>query len=358
MTSLLVFILGAAVAQGLFLVTALAALPVRDVRARWLLTAVIAVLTITLTEEFLDVAGWPFGIGIGLAAEFATGPLILFFAIALVGEDPTPVRDRWAHFIPFGLSILWLITLNVLPGDRWVSLSNPEIRHWIALTVTVKCLYMLFYGWQAWRVLSRPYPGARSRAQAITWVRRWLYFFYAIYALAGASFYAFYFRLPFMFDSDYVGAVVLVASVYSLAYFALANRAVFDRIRPQGGTPADTTIIKQAQRILDETAGEGDMTLARLARGLGRPEAEVSEALNAAIPGGFYGLLNSHRLDVFRRLAAAPDALDRTVLDLALEAGFQSKATFYRVLKAQTGLTPAQFRARIDTRGPNHPVET
>ncbi len=77
-----------------------------------------------------------------------------------------------------------------------------------------------------------------------------------------------------------------------------------------------------------------ELNLQRLAAPLGLKPARLSQALNMADTGGYKALINEYRLGHY--LAARADAAnsDKTTLQLAFEAGFNSKATFYRVLKA------------------------
>ena len=55
----------------------------------------------------------------------------------------------------------------------------------------------------------------------------------------------------------------------------------------------------------------------------------------------------------FRDLARDPANQTRGVLDLAFEAGFSSKATFYRYFRAREGVTPNDFRAALSAAGLN-----
>ena len=62
--------------------------------------------------------------------------------------------------------------------------------------------------------------------------------------------------------------------------------------------------------------------------------------------GGFYTLINKLRLDACIKLLDDHDNDERTVLDIAYESGFSSKATFYRYFRARKGMTPKSYRAQ------------
>ena len=78
-----------------------------------------------------------------------------------------------------------------------------------------------------------------------------------------------------------------------------------------------------------------------LARRLGTNSGHLSRALNDG-HGGFADAVARIRAE---RVAARIDAGESgDLLGLALEAGFGSKASFNRAFKAETGLTPTEFR--------------
>jgi AraC-like DNA-binding protein len=102
-------------------------------------------------------------------------------------------------------------------------------------------------------------------------------------------------------------------------------------------------------RQATEAAGwwrEPDLTLAELARRLGTNTAYLSRAVNEGLGMNFNAFVNRMRAEeVARRMQADPDARD--LLQLALEAGFSSKATFNRAFLAALGVTPSAFRRRL-----------
>ena len=350
--NVLAWIFGAAVAQGLFLVMALALLDVRHSSARWFLAIMLLVLTITLGEEFLDLTDRDLGLGIGLVAEFLLWPMLYLFVVSLAEDDPRPLKAQWWHLVPTGIGMAWYLAIYLSVEDPWMSLSNPETRHLIALTVLIKALFFTFY---AWLILRRPFQLAAKPEpvrRALRWVRGWLWFLCGSYVLGLTMFLAFYLRLDWAIDSDYFGGLLMVLAIYSLGYFALANRNVFD-VRPprsaRAEQPDDAAGIASAARdylVTSEAYLEPDLSLRKLAEALDLGETRLSNALNQSIDGGFYALINDLRLEACRALLDDPANARRTVLELAYAAGFSSKATFYRHFRARLGMTPRAYRAK------------
>lgn len=72
---------------------------------------------------------------------------------------------------------------------------------------------------------------------------------------------------------------------------------------------------------------------------------QISQAINQSDYSTFNSLLNHYRIKEFKKLLVEEKNSETELLQLAFSAGFNSKATFNRVFKQQTGLTPRQYRA-------------
>jgi AraC-like DNA-binding protein len=73
----------------------------------------------------------------------------------------------------------------------------------------------------------------------------------------------------------------------------------------------------------------------------------LSQVINEKEGKNFYDFVNSYRLKEFKRLIALPKYKQFTLLSIALECGFNSKSSFNRYFKKETGQTPSQYFALI-----------
>lgn len=87
-----------------------------------------------------------------------------------------------------------------------------------------------------------------------------------------------------------------------------------------------------------------ELDLDRLARLLGTNTTHLSKALNEG-HGGFAECLGRLRSAAVAR--ALEDGSGTDLLGLALECGFGSKASFNRIFRAQLGMSPSDYRARV-----------
>lgn len=88
------------------------------------------------------------------------------------------------------------------------------------------------------------------------------------------------------------------------------------------------------------------LRLNELSSALGVRCSDLSQTINDNYTVGFSSLVNSYR--VFEAITVLSqrkhDIEEKNILDIAFEVGFNSKSSFYRVFKNETGLTPLQFR--------------
>jgi AraC-like DNA-binding protein len=89
-----------------------------------------------------------------------------------------------------------------------------------------------------------------------------------------------------------------------------------------------------------------DLKVADLARELGVPEYKVTQCITGPLSfPNFNQMINHWRVERAMRMLGDARHANLPVLTIALDCGFGSIGPFNRAFKAQTGVTPTQFRA-------------
>lgn len=88
---------------------------------------------------------------------------------------------------------------------------------------------------------------------------------------------------------------------------------------------------------------EPGLSLTTVARRMGSNQTYVSRTLNQGMAQNFSQFVNGLRVVHAQRLIAEQET---NLVDVALEAGFGSKASFNRAFRQHTGMTPSGWRAR------------
>lgn len=86
-----------------------------------------------------------------------------------------------------------------------------------------------------------------------------------------------------------------------------------------------------------------ELTLNELSERIAVHPNVLSQVINSVLGKNFYDYINSLRIAAFEKLLADPDNRKYTMLSLAYECGFNSKASFNRNFKKHKGITPTEY---------------
>lgn len=90
-----------------------------------------------------------------------------------------------------------------------------------------------------------------------------------------------------------------------------------------------------------------DLTLQELSHKMNIKSAALSGFFSASLGRNFNEIINEHRVEEVKRLMNDPNTDPKsTLMELAYQSGFNSKATFNRIFKEMTGMTPKAFKAQ------------
>ncbi|NUQ22426.1 MAG: helix-turn-helix domain-containing protein [Saprospiraceae bacterium] len=294
------------------------------------------------------------------------GPLTLIYVRRLTHIAPAFQKKELLYLLPF---LVWLIVQ--LPyyfqtaAAKRAYLGNWELSvqdDFGLINQLTNFVHLLFFG-LCIRVYHKhehripDYYSDLSKVRLL-WLQRFLYITFAITAIGVFIFYAKKLDWPYLsglYPFHFLGVVVLI---YWTAYQAIAHPVLFSaEVYPSPEEQAEEAppsrldnatqqaMAGQLKKLMEEEHLylNSELTLKDLSDRLQSNKQYVSEVLNSYIGKTFYDFVNDYRIEAFKRLAADPSNSSLTLLGLALEAGFNSKATFNAVFKKKTGLTPSAF---------------
>jgi AraC-like DNA-binding protein len=108
---------------------------------------------------------------------------------------------------------------------------------------------------------------------------------------------------------------------------------------------AVSLIYKELVAIMDEKKPyvNPDLKLSELANMLNVHPNNLSQVINSVTNKSFYDLINERRIQEFLHLVTLPENKKYTLLTLAFECGFNSKASFNRNFKKIVGKSPSAY---------------
>ena len=111
--------------------------------------------------------------------------------------------------------------------------------------------------------------------------------------------------------------------------------------------PVDRGLVAALERLMtSERAYRQDgLTIGGLAQQLGLAEYRLRRLINQALGyRNFNSFVNHYRIAEAKAALADPAQVEVPVLTIALDAGFSSLGPFNRAFKAETGMTPSEYR--------------
>lgn len=88
---------------------------------------------------------------------------------------------------------------------------------------------------------------------------------------------------------------------------------------------------------------EPELTLSLLAKKLQTNTSVLSRVINQGFGSSFNDFINACRINAVKEKLQAGEQQTQTLLGIAFDCGFNSKATFNRAFKKATGLSPKEW---------------
>lgn len=158
------------------------------------------------------------------------------------------------------------------------------------------------------------------------------------------------------------GNYLTFALIAMMMFYALQSSAMINGQEDQVAEPEPKYVPDPAltARISEYMATEKPylkhlLNLDQLARELELNPRALSTVIKHNFETNFYEFVNSYRIDEAKAILEDPSQRDKTMIDIAGECGFNSKATYNTFFKKFVGCTPSEYRVRmLDRVNPTH----
>lgn len=269
--------------------------------------------------------------------SLAIGPLLLALIVKATGERGARSIPLW-NFLPAAFAFLYAVLALFLPLVDVLG-SVPIILH------------LVFYSSIATMVLVR-------RRQIVSWPSA---FVAAMWVIHGAQF----IRLAFP-QAAALRDIVAVTGTLALNIFvvaALYYSTILQRWLParkyakSGVSESELETMKNELLRLLETCAlhrHRKLSLADVAKRMGWSEYATSQVINDGLNCTFAELIRKYRLRDAKSLLADAGNARVSVESIGLEAGFGSRAAFYKAFTESEGISPSAFRERIRSERNRH----
>lgn len=151
--------------------------------------------------------------------------------------------------------------------------------------------------------------------------------------------------------------------VSAMIFLSLTNSSMFEGLdsrddkstgadtetEREGGKPAiDSALVEKISRYMEREKPylAPTLTLEQLSTQLEIPKRTLSNIINRHFERNFFEFINHYRIEEAKRRLADVNGAGQTVMDIMLDSGFNTKATFNSFFKKLVGMTPTEFRHR------------
>ena len=355
------------VIQGLIMATGLWFFVPNRNGLRWLALAILA-LTLSLLRLWMLTVGlwWHPAIRHNpLAFDLAILPLFYLFALAFTGASPGQHTRARLWLLPWALFMVYALTVYLL-GLR---LDNLEARDALAaawrfndVKAVEDYLTILIGTYLGVQILLRVSRYHRRIARwipehqaALIQMLKWM--MVTLLVAMGVNIVNFlsnYFIHPAGHTISHVSYVYYAVVIYVMGFlgFRLADMPQFPEETNEADThpnPEPDTINPVFERLEGlmtdkELFTHPNLNLSDLARRLGLSNQQTSNLIRESAGSNFRTYVNDYRIRYVQQKLTDPDYRRCSILAIALESGFNSEASFYRVFKERVGLSPTAFR--------------
>lgn len=333
----------------------------RNRTANRTLASLLLVLVGVMVPWMIGFAGfydrWRWLTFLPVALPLLVPPLAFLYAHALMHGRWPP--QAWLALLPGGLHFALMIVAFCLPLPIKLAVAKATgawVDGAIAIGLVLGFAAALILLAREFRDYARWLAGQRS--DDARFATRWLARAIAVLALL-FTLWAGFELTDLVYPLGYEGLMPLYCGIAAVTVFlavegwrhaALAWPVMSAQTRTASSalTGHDWAALGerwQARLRADNAFRESDLTLARAARLLATNTNYLSRACNDGLGVSFSTLVNRMRAE------AVADAIADTpasgLLDLALEAGFASKASFNRAFAERFGVTPSAYRRSL-----------
>lgn len=288
-------------------------------------------------------------------AQLSKGPLLLFYVIALTQDAFALAKRHLLHLIPIAIALLWLVIFQINSSDlRFRDLNDVDREIANAVWHFIKVM-PFFYGLAAvYRVrlyrisLHHQYSNFSSIEPSwltilgIGFLLCWS-FSILVHVIANtiasaqvsdwfgiAENYLIFILINALFINSVVHTHKLLTTKPELIKDKTIEKITDSAIQKvQEGMEVQKLFLKQ------------NLNIEEFSKRISLPVKEVSAVINKHYNTNFFEFMNSYRVAEAKRLLSDTD---KTVMDVLLDAGFNSKSAFHRFFSRLVGMSPTEYR--------------
>ena len=286
------------------------------------------------------------------------GTLLFFYIKNYIDADFKLSKSDWIHFLPVGIEFLFS---NYVKTQNFYWNGSEESLSWLGAKAYILWMHtpfqilvtggiVLFYIYQSKKVLTA-YTTENTKPVQVEDVN-WLQLILKVYlvftimvmgiSLIDYIFYSYAFNPIYRFPT-YIGLAIITYWLGLQGFARRSNPILAKSSQQKNYDSAELAAILanlEHAMTVDKIYQNPTLTLANLAQHLNIKPYQLTQVLNRSLQKSFTDYINEFRVKEVSKMVNDPAKAHYTLLAIALEAGFNSKASFNRIVKKITGKSP------------------
>ena len=303
---------------------------------------------------------------VGSLGYALNGPLLYLYVISIIRSDfNLGSRHRW-HLLPLVVYFLFLIfafyTKTHMQKVALIDLYQFDLDwQFVTMDTLIKLsrfayFIMSFYLINKYREQLKDYQSSIENID-LTWLKI-LVLGFALVSLVGVMlsiskvvnlFYTVDINLQiFLGLTTYYADLILVCF---LLFFSAVNISSVAKVKDQSkssyeGYEANEEYVNRVMKYMDDEKPylKSNITLDALSELIDVPARELTALLNGHFKMNYYEFINNYRIKEAKLILTQDVNQEKTISDVFLAVGFNSKSVFNTFFKKNVGVTPSDFR--------------
>ncbi|WP_438425831.1 helix-turn-helix domain-containing protein [Aquimarina macrocephali] len=279
--------------------------------------------------------------------------LIYFYAVETAGIE---IRNKYRYYIPavlefFILSLIF-VKVNETPDLVYSSKTIIFLYSYIissSIFIAYMCIRILLVIRSHTTFL--PFFYTDTKYKSLLWLKIFCIVFIVYHVIALAS-------LTVLSDIKYMTTVSDSLASLLLYYFTIGSLVQINIVNITSESEVESSkrkqeenkeiyerVSKEIERYMVEEKAflDQDMTLKTFAKRVGVSSRSISKTINEMEYKNFNMYLNHYRVEEFKTLIESEKYQKYSNTALAKEAGFNSRASFYKNFKDIVGISPSDY---------------
>ncbi|MBW6501500.1 MAG: helix-turn-helix domain-containing protein [Bacteroidales bacterium] len=320
----------------------------------------------------------PWLINLYIALLMLNGPFLYEYAKSLINPGYHLEISIVRHFLPFILFIVFLLFLfptedflkylmnESEKAEAGFSLLYLILPAFVAVSVPVYIFKSVTLLARHSKVVTDNFSSAEKRN--LIWLRNLIVILGIVWILLVTIFFIHHILLLFS-DEFCINGLFLTLSVFIIltGYYGLNQPAIFtseiiladstriEKKQSYSGTPIKEEDLRKYLGDLDDYMAtkkpylDNQLTLYQLAGASGIPPHVLSRIINEHHGKNFFDFINNYRVEEFKKRLSDTESGKYTLLAIAFDCGFNSKSSFNRFFRKNTGKSPSEYKISLSS---------